>query len=453
VEEVVGMVVEAAKVAQFEGLFKEPSVESMLELNWSEFQDFVQYVFECAGYVVEYVADRRYPFGPGVDLNLHVGSIQDPPFARVEVRHYDPGALLTFGDVAAFLGILNLGGGAPGYLVTTSDFNGPARAAAAAAPIKVHLINGSRLVRYIKYVGGSRLDRIYTGSKSALTQPTDPNWLEVADALVARTPRPPDRPTILAIANNKGGVGKTTTARYLGLGMAERGMRVLLVDMDPQTNLGEFVLGEDFDNGAEPNLAGYFAGQYPLANAIRSVPEHPNLSIIPAHRHLSRMDTGGSGRPDVELKFAADLYDAVCPPSTEAHEHYDWVLLDTPPAISLFTRAALGVADCVLAPARARRSSHHGVDNMVEVRTAMDALMGREPAILGCVVTHWAQDRTSQTEWDRLEALFHGWGSEMFATKIPMAVAIEANSHLAWHALQAYSNLVEEVLNHANNHH
>jgi hypothetical protein len=107
---------DTAKVAQFEELFKDPSLESMLRLNWSEFQDFVQYVFECAGYVVEYVADRRYPFGPGVDLNLHVGMIQEPPFARVEVRHYDPGALIAFGDVAAFLGILNLGGGVPGYL-------------------------------------------------------------------------------------------------------------------------------------------------------------------------------------------------------------------------------------------------------------------------------------------------------------------------------------------------
>jgi hypothetical protein len=63
--------VNAATVQSFENLFKKLTIQGMLNLDWESFQPFVQYVFECAGYVVEYVGNRHYSAGPGVDLNLH----------------------------------------------------------------------------------------------------------------------------------------------------------------------------------------------------------------------------------------------------------------------------------------------------------------------------------------------------------------------------------------------
>lgn len=444
--------ISASKAATFEQLFEVPTVESMLTLDWVDFQSFVQYVFECAGYVVEYVGDRKYPLGPGVDLNLHVGKISPTPVARVEVRHYAPTSILGFGDIAAFLGVLDLGGGIPGYLVTTSDFAGPAYAAAQAAHGRVRLINGKRLVRYIQYIGASRLDRVYVGGKLPLTLPTEPDWLVTADALVGAVQGPPARARVLAIANNKGGVGKTTTARYLGQELAHRGQRVLLVDLDSQANLTEFILGEDWQNEGTHHLGEYFAGQTTLTATIQPVESQPLLAICPAHAHLSRMDTGGSAHPDAELKFVGDLYEVAAALSATGTQLYDWIVVDTPPAISLFTRAALAASDYVLIPARARSSSLSGARHMLGARRAMDALMGRQPAVIGCLITHWREDQTSLAGEQKLASVFHGFGIPMLDVKIPLATAIETQPQYAAHAMRAYGQLAEEVLNNVSVH-
>jgi Mrp family chromosome partitioning ATPase len=339
-------------VQALEELFEKPSIDGMLNLDWVSLQSFVQYVFECAGYVVEYVGDRHYPLGPGVDFNLHIGKITATPIARVEVRHYAPTSIIGFGDIAAFLGVLDLGGNVPGYLVTTSDFAGPAQAAAQAAAGRVRLVNGQRLVRYIRYIGASRLDRVYSGGKLPLTLPTEPDWLATADALVRSVAGPPARARIVAVANNKGGVGKTTTARYLGQELVKKQQRVLLVDLDAQANLTECYLDDDWQDHIAVHLGRYFAGQCTLADSVQPIEAYPLLSICPSHPHLSRMDTGGSAHPDAELKFVGDLYEVAAARSdTGGQLIFDWILLDTPPAISLFTRAALAAADTVLIPA------------------------------------------------------------------------------------------------------
>jgi chromosome partitioning protein len=441
------MAANVTTVQKFEELFEKPSIDGMLSLDWVSFQSFVQYVFECAGYVVEYVGDRKYPFGPGVDFNLHVGKMSATPIARVEVRHYAPTSIMGFGDVAAFLGVLDLGGNVPGYLVTTSDFAGPAQAAAQAAAGRVRLVNGQRLVRYIRYIGASRLDRVYSGGKLPLSLPTEPDWLATADALMKSVAGPPARARILAVGNNKGGVGKTTTARYLGQELVKHQQRVLVVDLDAQTNLTECYFEEGWQDTIANHLGRYFAGQCTLADTVQSIDAYPGLSICPSHPHLSRMDSGGSAHPDAELKFVGDLYEvAAAQTDTGSGLRFDWILLDTPPAISLFTRTALAAADDVLIPARARGSSLSGAKQMLLARRAMDALMGRADAIIGCLITHWAHDQTSLAGKQRLADVFAGEGVPMLDVKIPLATAIETQPQYAYQAVQAYTLLAEEVL-------
>src|SRR5262249_13633414 len=162
------------------------------------------HVFSCAGYSVEHVADQQFPLGPGVDLDLYAGATKGTPLARVEVRRWAPQNLLGYHDVADFVGVLAIAGGIPGYLVTTSGFNANAWQAAGQVDAKVRLIDGAALLRYITYVGGSRLSGSFGGVPLAPTQPTSPSWLVRGSDLAKATSRPPRHTRILAVANTKG---------------------------------------------------------------------------------------------------------------------------------------------------------------------------------------------------------------------------------------------------------
>src|SRR5690242_1172215 len=333
--------VDEKKLATFEQLFAQPSVEGMLALSWQDFQDFVQYVFECAGYAVENVANQFFPNGPGVDLNLYANKIGGKPLARVEVKKYDPANLVDAGQVMAFIGKLQVAGGTPGYLVTTSGFGGPAKAAADGAQGKVHLLDSRRFLRYIAYVGGSRLAGEYAGARIGPSEPVEPTILMIGEELAKRGARPPRRTRILAVGNNKGGVAKTTTALNLGFALAEQyKQRVLLVDMDGQTSLTRSLpqplpKGAPKDAALPPDqhtLAEYFRGQTALGMLARPT-RFATLSLIPAHADLLRLDSGGSGRARAELAFFHDLH-ALAASDSAGVSAYDWIILDTPPAQS-----------------------------------------------------------------------------------------------------------------------
>ena len=163
-------------------------------------------------------------------------------------------------------------------------------------------MNGNQLVRYIDYVRNSRYD------DEDIIASISPEFSAGRDS--ERSRRVGDT-RILTVANNKGGVGKTTSAYYLGVELARRNKRVLLIDLDGQGNLTERCLPDQVAKRSEegesfPNITQYFAGDQSLANLITPTPiEH--LSIIPAYRFLTLRDYGGNGRPDVELRFVRDV--------------------------------------------------------------------------------------------------------------------------------------------------
>lgn len=415
-------------------LYEQPDLAAMRKLSPTHFERFVAHVLTHAGYRVRHTGKI---FRRGVDLELLPNEeVSRRRLGGVECKRYNGHQLVGRDPVQKLAGAAALKTNLPGYLVTTSGFTEPAQAEARQHP-NISLVDGECLVRYIDYVRGSvgqtaRVERI----------PIAPDVVIAGARIVAQ--RAAGGPRILVIANNKGGVGKTTTARFVGTGMAERGRRVLLIDMDAQANLSEFILGTGPDKTAPPTLADYFSGVCRLSEAVHSSPTLPLLSIIPAHPSLRHADTGGFGRPDIELKFVAHLYEAFAP--REGFAHYDWIIIDTPPSVSLFTRAALAAADFVLVPVRARDSSRRGTLNMLDGLRTMSALMGRSPQLLGGLLTHWGEDSASENAEKQLADVFNNEGSRLLDPKIPMSVAIESNPGAAYKARQEYERVVEEVL-------
>lgn len=436
----------STKITQFQDIFEDPTVEKILQLSPTGAEKFVRYVFESAGFLATDVHSVHFPEGPGVDLTLH--HPRDPNVFQhgVEVKRWatpvGPEPVQAFGWKLHQKGI-------NGYFVAVGGFT-PAARAVAAQDANIVLVDGAHLLRYITYLGRSRVDRAYSSIQLPLAEPAGPEWTLRADAIAKKCTQSQHRACILAVANNKGGVGKSTSARCLGLALAKRNQRVLFIDMDAQANLTESLLPQTDDDDVAPHLAGYFASEYDLATAILDVPGQKHFGLIPGHIDLGTLDTGGAGHPAIELQFVADLYDVAVSRGTDTPNGFAWIILDTPPAVSLYTRAALAAADLVIAPARARASSTRGTKNAIYARRAMNALMGRAQLRVGGVLTHWQNDRQSVLPRTKLELHLAGLGGHFFTNAIPWSTGIEATQPPA-SVRNAYEALLEEVLRYVSN--
>jgi chromosome partitioning protein len=407
--------------------------EKMVALSWQQFEQFVQYIFECAGYRVQPISsDHKHH----VDLLLFRGdSATGKPLARVEVRRYKTASIIK-GAVVHFVGALVLEGTSRGYLVTTSTFTGPAKLAAGEASAQgkhVHLIDGEHLSRYIAYLRASR--RTGADGRQRTPSPTGPEWLLTADTLPRRDAR---QTTILAIANNKGGVAKTTSALNLGVALSARGKRVLLVDMDGQASLSLALPLRDprprppKDSPVPERdrfLTDYYSGRSTLGDIVQPT-RFPLLWLIPAHRELYARDTGGAARPEDELAFVQAIHALTIPTSIEGAGQFDWIIFDTPPAQSCYTRAALAASHYILIPAAIEVFAVQSINRLLETAQAMAGLMGKGVNMVGCVVTRW--DGKTALMRDGLVTLRLGLGARgirVLDTKIPNDAKI-ARAHL-----------------------
>src|SRR5690349_4729027 len=144
--------------------------------------------------------------------------------------------------------------------------------------------------------------------------------------------------TVYAIANQKGGVGKTTTAVNVAACIAEAGYPTLLVDIDPQANA---TVGLGAPKHAEPNIYDVLAGQAAAADAIRPT-EIERLKLLPAHPDLA----GANIELPREAGSERKLRDALAP----IREQFAYTLLDCPPSLGPLTVNALVAADRVIVP-------------------------------------------------------------------------------------------------------
>jgi chromosome partitioning protein len=165
------------------------------------------------------------------------------------------------------------------------------------------------------------------------------------------------QPTVLAVANQKGGVAKTTTVASIGAALAELGHKVLLVDLDPQACL-TFSLGIDPE---DLELSVHHVLTKGLAPGEAIVETEDGVDLLPATIELARAEADlltRTGREHVLAGVVADL--------DEAGAGYDWILLDCPPSLGVLTVAALTAAQGVLIPLQCETLSHRGVGQLLD---------------------------------------------------------------------------------------
>lgn len=164
---------------------------------------------------------------------------------------------------------------------------------------------------------------------------------------------------IITISNQKGGVGKTTTVVNLAAALANKGMRVLVIDLDPQGNAAT-ALGVEHHNGVLGSYEVLTQGT-PIADVVQQSPEHENLTCLPATINLAGAEiemVGAEGRELLLKRALDDYFDAV-----ENPPHF--VFIDSPPSLGLLTVNALCAATEVLVPIQCEYYALEGVTQLV----------------------------------------------------------------------------------------
>lgn len=217
---------------------------------------------------------------------------------------------------------------------------------------------------------------------------------------------------ILCIANQKGGVGKTTTAVNLAVALAKSGARTLLADLDPQCNATSGL-------GLTPAPRHPLVSQTPLREALQPSVV-PNLDMLPGSRNFEDLEF---------LATADDLQSATLVRHMESGlKLYDFVLIDCPPSLGQLTRTALAGSTEVLMPIQCEYFAMEGLTQMIQVIKEVMQRMTRRLQFAGILLTMY--DHTLELTREVDDEVRDFFGEIVFETVIPRDVAVsEAPSH------------------------
>ncbi len=285
--------------------------------------------------------------------------------------------------------------------------------------------------------------------RTSFDGPELPDEVEVADNLAAdvsretRLPRPLGTRTIV-IANQKGGVGKTTTAVNLATALAQGGLRVLVIDLDPQGNAST-ALGIDHNEGVQGTYE-VLSGDAGIADLVQRSPEARSLWVLPATLDLAGAEIGLVSLPARESRLLHALRDF------RAEYHPDYIFIDCPPSLGLLTLNALVAADEILIPIQCEYYALEGVTQLLRTINLVKGSMN-DRLYLSTVLLTMFDSRTRLATQVASEVRKH-FPAETLAAAIPRSVRVSEapsygqsviNYHTASAGAQAYLDAAKEI--------
>ena len=263
-----------------------------------------------------------------------------------------------------------------------------------------------------------------------------------------RDPTPPPHPRILSLANQKGGVGKTTTAINLGTALAAIGERVLIVDLDPQGNAST---GLGIDRRTR-NCSTYdvLIGEAPLREAVVATAV-PRLHIASSTMDLSglELELGATPGRAFRLRDAIAALNKNAAPDTD----YTYVLIDCPPSLNLLTVNAMAASDAILVPLQCEFFALEGLSQLLQTVEQVRSTLNPNLSIHGIVLTMF--DSRNNLSNQVVADVRQFMGGKVYDTMIPRNVRVsEAPSHgkpvllydLKCSGSQAYLRLASEII-------
>lgn len=256
--------------------------------------------------------------------------------------------------------------------------------------------------------------------------------------------------TVIAVVNQKGGVGKTTTSTNLGAALAQKGKKVLLVDIDPQSNLTTHlgVVAKDDNPEAPPvpalSVYDVLKGKKDIKDVI--IKRSERLDLVPSSLLLSAADLelGGVVGRELILKRALD----------KVKDQYDVVVIDCPPALGLLSLNALAAVSKVIVPVQSEYLALHGVRQLLDTIDQVRGIYNPTLVVGGVLIClHDSRKRLARAVADTIRAYF---GDLVFDTIIRENVSLAeapANGQTIFEyapkssGSDDYLSLAEEVLN------